>query len=60
MITPWVQHITGQGADVRLSTPERSSHTPHAGHDAFLVFLDLFEDRQAEARHNAHADHNVG
>ena len=50
--------LQGQGTS-RLAGGERHAHRMHAGHHALHVFVDLGEDRQADARHDAHVHHDV-
>ena len=45
--------------DIGLTVGERRAKGVHAGDDALQIFIDFAEDGQANARHDAHVDHNV-
>ncbi len=50
--------VAGPG-NIRLAGLERRAHGVHAGDDALGVLIDFAEYRQADARHDAHVDHDV-
>ncbi len=51
--------VTGPG-NVLLSGLQRRAHGVHAGGDAMNILIDLGQDRQADARHDAHVDDDIG
>ncbi len=51
--------VAGPG-DVFIARRERCSDAVHAGDDALFVLIDLLEDWQADAGHDAHVDDGVG
>ena len=50
--------VAGPG-NVFLTGIERCAYGVHAGHKTPRVRVDFFEDRQTDARHDAHIDHRI-
>ena len=50
--------VAGPG-NILLARRKRRADGVHAGNDALVALVDLLEDRQADARHDAHVDDDI-